>query len=123
MRSARALHTRMYCEVKARKNAKIFREEKSERTFKPFTLTDEEPLYAKEQGGHNEKRNQVKRIGMSHDNCLYLAIPENAVARPTVSALLDHVSPIVSLEIEGEPKRPIVDTGLNISILQPGVSG
>jgi len=48
--------------------------------------------------------------------------PWNAVERPTVSVLLEHGSPTVSLEIEGETKRLIVDTGSNVPILQPGVS-
>jgi hypothetical protein len=39
-----------------------------------------------------------------------------------ISVLLEHGSPTVSLEIEGKPKRVIVDTGSNVSILQPGVS-
>jgi hypothetical protein len=31
-------------------------------------------------------------------------------------------SPIISMEVEGEQRKLIVDTGSNVSILQPGVS-
>jgi len=35
---------------------------------------------------------------------------------------LEHGTPTVSVEIEGVPRRLILDTGSNVSILQPGVS-
>jgi len=36
--------------------------------------------------------------------------------------MLEHGTPTVSLEIEGVSRRLIVNTGSNVSILQPGVS-
>jgi len=45
----------------------------------------------------------------------------NAVTRPAVSVALEHGTPSISVRI-GEAWVLIIDTGSNISILQPGVS-
>jgi len=46
----------------------------------------------------------------------------NAVIRPAVSFALDHGTPSISVRIKGEVRVFIIDTGSNISILQPCVS-
>ena len=46
----------------------------------------------------------------------------NAVVRPAVSVALEHGNPSISLRIEREDRVTIIDTGSNISILQPGLS-
>jgi len=53
---------------------------------------------------------------------LHLYDPENAVNRPTASVLLEQGTPTIMAEIEGVQRDLILDTGSNISILQPGVS-
>jgi len=45
-----------------------------------------------------------------------------AVKKLAVHMRLEHGTPTVSVEIEGVSRRLIVDTGSNVSILQPGVS-
>jgi len=59
---------------------------------------------------------------MSGDSSLHLVVFENAVGRPTITVLLEHGTLFVTLEIEGKWRRLIVDTGCNVSILQPAVS-
>ena len=39
------------------------------------------------------------------------------------SVLLEHVTPSISVDIEGVARRLILDTGSNVSIMQPGISG
>ena len=64
-----------------------------------------------------------KRVrGESEDSSLHLCAPENAVGKPEIAVLLEHGTPSITLEIEGKWQRLIVDTGSNVSILQPGVS-
>jgi hypothetical protein len=46
----------------------------------------------------------------------------NAVIRPSASVALEHGIPSISVQIEGEMRVLIIDTGSNISILQPGIS-
>jgi len=76
-----------------------------------------------EPGRQTGNQEPWKRLrGESEGSSLHLDTHGNAVERPTVSVLLEHGFPTVSLEIEVEPKRLIVDTGSNVSILQPGVS-
>jgi hypothetical protein len=69
---------------------------------------------------HKEAGKRVR--GESDDSSLHLNAPEKAVTRLTVLVPLEQGSPTVSLEIEGKRKRLIIDTGSNVSILQPGVS-
>jgi hypothetical protein len=49
--------------------------------------------------------------GESDGISLHLFPNENAVSRATVSILLEHGSPTISMGIDGEPKRLIIDTG------------
>jgi hypothetical protein len=59
---------------------------------------------------------------VSEGSSLHLYAPENAVNRPTVSVLLEQGTPTTMAEIDGVQRDLILDTGSNISILQPGVS-
>jgi hypothetical protein len=45
-----------------------------------------------------------------------------AVTKPTVSVALEPGTPSISVRIEGIVRDLIVDTGSNVSILQPGIS-
>ena len=93
----------------------------SGRSTRPRSSGDESPPH--EPGRQTGNQEPGKRLrGEGEGSSLHLDTHGNAVERPTVSVLLEHGSPTVSLEIEGEPKRLIVDTGSNVSILQPGVS-
>jgi len=55
------------------------------------------------------------------DSSLHLCVPENAVGNPEIAVLFEQGTPSIALEIEGKWQRLIVDTGSNVSILQPGV--
>ena len=59
---------------------------------------------------------------MSEGSSLHLYAPENAVESPSASIMMEQGTPTVTAEIEGVRRDPILDTGSNISILQPGVS-
>jgi hypothetical protein len=59
---------------------------------------------------------------VSEGSSLHLYAPENAVNRGTASILLEQGTPTLTAEIEGVQRDLILDTGSNISILQPGVS-
>ena len=73
--------------------------------------------------GHQRHQDSGKRVrGESGDSSLHLDAPRIAVSRPTSSVPFEQGFPTVSLEIEGKLKRLIIDTGSNVSILQPGVS-
>ena len=64
-------------------------------------------------GSQQRDKDSGKRVrGESDDSFLYLDAPEKAVVRPTVTVLLEQGTPTVSLEIEGELRRLIIDTFL-----------
>jgi hypothetical protein len=69
---------------------------------------------------HKESRKLVR--GECEDSSLHLNTPEKAVTPLMVSVPLEQGSPTVSLEIEEKRKRLIIDTGSNVSILQPVLS-
>jgi len=58
----------------------------------------------------------------SGDSSLHLGARENALGKPEIAVLLEHGTPSITLQIEGKWQRLIVDTGSNVSILQPVVS-
>ena len=62
-----------------------------------------------------------RREGVKEDSSFHLCSPGNAVTIPTVSVLLECGTPSVIVNIEGTMRRLILDTGSNVSILQPGV--
>ena len=59
---------------------------------------------------------------MNEDSFFHLNAPAGAVIMCMVSILLEHGTPTISVEIEGMSRSLILDTGSNISILQPSVS-
>jgi hypothetical protein len=59
---------------------------------------------------------------VKEDSSCRLETTVNAVIRPAVSVALEHGTPSISVQIEGEMRVLIIDTGSNISILQPGIS-
>ena len=59
---------------------------------------------------------------MKAENCFRLDAIENAVKRPAVQIVVEQGTPSVSMEIQGEQRSLIIDTGSSMSILQPGVS-
>ncbi len=58
---------------------------------------------------------------MNEDSSFHLNAPDNAVVKSAVCVLLEHGTPTISVEIEGMSRSLILDTGSNVSILQPGV--
>ena len=58
---------------------------------------------------------------MKEDSSSRLEATVNAVVRPVVSVALEHGTPSISVRI-GEVRVMIIDTGSNISIVQPGIS-
>jgi hypothetical protein len=59
---------------------------------------------------------------VKQDSFSRLEATVNAVVRSAVSVALEHGTPSISLRIEGEDRVMIIDTGSNISIVQPGIS-
>jgi hypothetical protein len=59
---------------------------------------------------------------MRDSSSLSLNLVENALNKPSVSVLLEHGTPSILVDIEGMSRHLILDTGSNISILQPGIS-
>ena len=56
-----------------------------------------------------------------NDSSYYLDAPDNGVAKSTVSVLLEHGTPTISVEVEGVSRSLILDTSSNVSKLQPGI--
>ena len=59
--------------------------------------------------------------GEKADSSFHLSGPDNAVKQFSVSVLLEQGAPTISVEI-GVSRRLILDTGSNVSILQPRMS-
>jgi hypothetical protein len=59
---------------------------------------------------------------VKEDSSSRLKATVNAVIRPAVSVALEQGTTSISVQIEGELRVLIIDTGSNISILQPGIS-
>ena len=98
------------------------RKNPSGRSGRPSSL-EKVPLFHIRTGTHQGSVYSKKRIrGDSNDRSLHDGTPRNAVDRPTVSLILEQGAPSVALEIVGRGRRLIIDTGSNVSILQPGVS-
>ena len=60
--------------------------------------------------------------GESEGSSLHLYSPEDAAKSPTAPIVMEQGTPTVTVDIEGAQRDLILDTGSNISILQPGVS-
>jgi hypothetical protein len=59
---------------------------------------------------------------VSEDKYLRVKTPANAVMAPFDSILLERGTSSILVDIEGVNRRLILDTGSNISIMQPGIS-
>ena len=59
---------------------------------------------------------------MKEDSFFHLHTTDNVVTKHTDSILLEGGTPSVLVNIEGNIVRLILDTGSNVSILQPGLS-
>jgi len=59
---------------------------------------------------------------VNEDSSFHLNAPENAVRIHKVSITMEYGVPTISVEIESMSRSLILDTGSNISILQPGIS-
>jgi len=60
--------------------------------------------------------------GANKDNSFHLATSDNAVKTFSVSVLSELDTPTISVQIEGIARLLILDTGSNVSIMQPGIS-
>ena len=76
-----------------------------------------------DQGVQKEIRESGKREGgVNDDSSFRLNVSENAVSTHTVPIILEHGTPTISADIEGMSRGLILDTGSNISIMQPTIS-
>jgi hypothetical protein len=69
----------------------------------------------------NKASGKLER-GVNEDSPFRLTVPDNAVTKSEVAIQLEHGTPTILVEIEGVSRKLILDTGSNVSILQPGVS-
>ena len=60
--------------------------------------------------------------GVEDDSSHRLTVPEKAVTVSKVTTDMEHGTPIIKADIEGVEWSLIVDTGSDVSILQPGIS-
>jgi len=94
-----------------------------ERTFEAFAFAGEKVTPSKRSGSQRERENSRKRVrGENEGSSFHLNAPENAAMKSVVSIVLEKGTPTVRVEIEGMPRSLIIDTGSNVSILQPGMS-
>jgi hypothetical protein len=63
-----------------------------------------------------------RELGGRDDSPSHLNLGQNPVIMTKVPIQLEHGTPTISVEIEGMSRSLIIDTGSNISILQPGIS-
>ena len=59
---------------------------------------------------------------MNEDSSFRLTVLEKAVDKPPVNIALECGTPLISVCIEGTSRNLILDTGSNVSIIQPGIS-
>jgi hypothetical protein len=87
-----------------------------------FKSTGEKPPYPTKQDSRKESNSSGKwQKGVKDDSSSRLDASVNAVTKPTISVALEPGTPSISVRIEGVVRDLIVDTGSNISILQPGI--
>jgi hypothetical protein len=88
-----------------------------------FKSTGEKSPYLTRHDSRKESYSSGKRQkGVKDDSSSRLDASLYAVTKPTVSVALEPGTPSTSVRIEGVVRDLIVDTGSNISILQPGIS-
>ena len=59
---------------------------------------------------------------MKEDRSSRLEATGNAITRFAVSVALEQGTPSISMRMEGKVRVMVIDTGSNISLVQPGVS-
>ena len=59
---------------------------------------------------------------MNEGSSFHLNAPVNAAMKSPVSVMLEQGTLNIIVKIEGMPRSLIIDTGFNVSILQPGMS-
>jgi len=59
---------------------------------------------------------------VNEDSSFRLTVAEKAADKPPVNIALECGTPLISVCIEGITRNLILDTGSNVSILQPGIS-
>ena len=85
-------------------------------------LRQQNPVCTKAKPPERNKEPGKHERGVSEDSSLHLNTPEKAVMASLSSVLLEQGTPSISVDIEGVARRLILDTGSNVSILQPGIS-
>jgi len=94
-----------------------------ERTFEAFAFPGEKVTPSKSSGSQREREKSGKRVrGENEGSSFHLDAPDNAAMKSLVSIVLQQGTPTVQVEIEGMPISLNIDTGSNVSILQPGMS-
>ena len=94
-----------------------------ERTFEAFAFLGEKVASSKRSGSQREREKSGKRVrGANEGSPFHLDAPGNAATKSLVFIVLEKGTPTVRVEIEGMPRSLIIDTGSNVSILQPGMS-
>jgi hypothetical protein len=79
------------------------------------------PLQNQAQFTKGNKKSRKRERGVSEGSSLRLKTPENAVMAPSVSVLLEHGTPSITVDI-GVTRTLIVDTGSSVSLMQPSIS-
>jgi hypothetical protein len=97
--------------------------EEPERTFEAFAFPGDKVTPSKRSGSQRETEKSGKRVrGENEGSSFHLNAPDKAAMKSLVSIVLEQGTPTVRVEIEGVPRSLIIDTGSNVSILQPGMS-
>jgi hypothetical protein len=97
------------------------RETEPDRAFKTFRVSRRKTPTPNKRDPKSESEFGKRQKGVKEDSSSRLEATVNAVIRPTVSVELERGTPSVAVKI-GEERVMIIDTGSNISILQPGIS-
>jgi hypothetical protein len=106
----------------ATKGARKFPTARGKEQDRAFESTGEKPPYPTRQDSRKETYSSGNRQkGAKDDSSARLDASVYAVTKQTVSVALEPGTPSISVKI-GVVRDLIVDTGSNISILQPGIS-
>jgi hypothetical protein len=97
-------------------------EEKPQSTFEAFTSSGTQAHTHKKVSEKGNKASGKLERGVNEDSSFRLTVPDNAVTKSEVTMQLEHGTPTILVEIEGISSKLILDTGSNVSIVQPGVS-
>ena len=92
--------------------------ERSRRSRSPVISPTQNRKWSEEASHKSGKR----ELGAKDDSSFHLNLSQNAVKGTKVPIRLEHGTPTITVEIEGMSMSLILDTGSDISILQPGIS-